>query len=89
MYVIWYRGRGGEQLCAKRAVNGPQTTLEGKAGYLITVMDDWDQLHTNSYHLIKAHQTLPQSFQSSTGPWKKPSGKAGLAIYGYSVVVSG
>jgi len=33
------------QLCIKEAVNGPQTTLQGKAGRLITIMDDWVQLH--------------------------------------------
>jgi len=33
-------------LCIKEAVNGRQTTLQGKAGRLITVMDNWVQLHT-------------------------------------------
>jgi len=37
-----------DQLCAKEAVNGPQTTLQGKAGHSITVMDDWEQIHTNA-----------------------------------------
>jgi len=37
-----------DQLCAKRAVNGSQTTLQGKAGYLKTVMGDWKQLHTDA-----------------------------------------
>jgi len=32
-------------LCIKEAVNVPQTTLQGKAGCLIKVMDDWVQLH--------------------------------------------
>jgi len=36
------------QLCAKEAVNGLQTTLQDKAGCLITVMDNWEQLHTNN-----------------------------------------
>jgi len=26
----------------------PKTTLQGKAGHLITAMDDWEQLHTNA-----------------------------------------
>jgi len=34
--------------CAKGAVNGLQTTLQAKAGQLITVMDDWEQFHTNA-----------------------------------------
>jgi len=38
----WY------QLCAKGAVSDLQTTLQGKAGQLITVMDDWEQLHNNA-----------------------------------------
>jgi len=33
-------------LCVKEAVNGPQTTVQGKAGCLITAMDDWVQFHT-------------------------------------------
>jgi len=36
-----------DQLCAKEALISPQTTLQGKEGRLITVMDDWGQLHTN------------------------------------------
>ena len=34
--------------CAKGAINGLHTTLHGKAGRLITVMDDWEQFHTNA-----------------------------------------
>ena len=34
--------------CDKGAVNGPQITLQGKADLLITVMDNWEQLHTNA-----------------------------------------
>jgi len=36
-----------DQLCAKEA-GDPQTILQGKAGHLITVMDDWEQLNTNA-----------------------------------------
>jgi len=36
------------RLCAKRAANGSQTTLKAKEGHLMTVMDDWEQLHTNA-----------------------------------------
>jgi len=35
-------------LCAKGAINGPQATLQGKAGHLITVMDDWEKFHNNA-----------------------------------------
>jgi len=35
-------------LCAKEAVSGPQTILQAIAGCLITVMDDWEQPHTNA-----------------------------------------
>jgi len=31
-----------DQLCAEGAINGPQTILQGKAGHLITVMDEWE-----------------------------------------------
>jgi len=37
-----------DRLCAKEAVNGFQATLQGKEGCLITFMDNWGQLHTNS-----------------------------------------
>ena len=60
-----------DQLCAKGAVNGFQTTLQSKAGRLITIMDNWEQLnHTNATLLkpTKYFQTL--IMQSSTGPWK-------------------
>jgi len=38
----------GTSCCAKRAVNGLQTTLQGKAGHPIMIMDDWEQFHTNA-----------------------------------------
>jgi len=69
-------------LCAKGAVNGLQTTLQGKAGCPITVMDDCEQFNTNSTLLKPAKQCY--SFVM-----KKPLGKTDLAIYSYSVVVSG
>jgi len=55
----------GTSWCAKRAINGLQTTLQGKAGHLIIVMDNWEQFHTNAtlskpakhcYSLIRALQ---------------------------------
>jgi len=38
----------GISCCAKGAINGLQTTLQGKAGRPIMVMDDWEQFHTNA-----------------------------------------
>jgi len=52
------------QLCIKEAFNGPQTTLQGKAGCLMTVMDNWVQIHTIATLIIKVCQALPQTFQS-------------------------
>jgi len=56
-----YKGEGGwwaqvnfqtqlqwDLLCAKGTINGYKTTLQGIAGLLITVMDDWEQPHTNA-----------------------------------------
>jgi len=42
----------GTSCCAKGAVNGLQITLQGQTGRLITVMDDWEQFHTNA-NLLK------------------------------------
>jgi len=58
----------GTSCCAKAAVSGLQTTLQGKAGHPIMVMDDWEHAVSHQYHLIKACQALSQSYQSSTGP---------------------
>jgi len=41
-------GGGLRCCCAKEAINGFQTTLQAKAGRSITVMDDWEQFHTNA-----------------------------------------
>jgi len=38
----------GTSCCAKGAASGLQTTLQGKAGRLITVIYDWEQFHTNA-----------------------------------------
>jgi len=55
----------GTSCCAKGAINGLQTTLQAKAGRLITVMDDWEQFHINAtllkpakhcHSLIRAQQ---------------------------------
>jgi len=47
----------GTSCCAKGTANGFQTTLQGKAGCPITVMDDWEQFHTNA-NLLKPTKHL-------------------------------
>jgi len=37
-----------DQMLCKGAINGLQTTLQAKAGQPITVMDNWEQFHTNA-----------------------------------------
>jgi len=73
---------GPDQLCAKGAVNDHQTTLQGKVGCLITVMD-------SSFTLISPYYHTNITFSVLYRAMKKPSGKTDLAIYSYSVVVSG
>jgi len=75
------------QLCAKGAINYPQITLQGKADHLITIVGDWEQLHTNAT-LLKPAKHCHSLFRALQGH-KKPSGKEDLAIYSYSAVVSG
>jgi len=54
-----------DQLCAKRAINVLKTKLQGKAGCLIIVMDDWEQLLTNATLLnpVKHHHSLFRALQ--------------------------
>jgi len=60
----------GTSCCAKGAINCHQTTLQGKVGHPITVMDDWERFHTDATlleptkhcHLIRAHQALPPCY---------------------------
>jgi len=75
-------------LCAKGAVSDSQTTLQGKEGRLITVMEDWEQLLTNATLFIKPAKHCHNLLELYRA-MKKPSGKADLGIYGYSVVMSG
>jgi len=49
----------------KGAVTQTQTTLQGKVGYLVAVIDDCKQLHTNATLLKPAEHY--KSFQSSKG----------------------
>jgi len=74
-----------DQLCAKRAVHGPQTTLQGIAGCVIKVMDDWEQPHTNAT-LLKPTKHYYSLFKAIQGH-EKAVWKVDLAIYGYSIVV--
>jgi len=61
-------------LCAKEAVNGPQTTLKGKEGRLITVMDDCGELHTNAT-LIRPDKHYHSLFRAIQGHEKAVWGK--------------
>jgi len=70
-------------LCAKGAINGHKTTLQGIEGFLITVMDDWEQPYTNAI-LLKPAKHCHSVFRALQGH-EKLFGKADLA----SIVVSG
>jgi len=50
-------------------LHGPQTTLQGKAGCLIAVMNDWEQLHSNTTLLkpIKHCHSLFIALQGQSG----------------------
>jgi len=71
----------------KELSHGPQTTLQGKENRPVTVMDNWEQLHTNAT-LLKPAKHCYRLFRALQGH-KKLSGKAYLAAYSYFVVVSG
>jgi len=55
-----------DQLYAKEAFSGPQTTLQGKEGCLITVMDNCGQLHTNAT-LLKPAKHYHSLFRAIQG----------------------
>jgi len=65
-----------------------ETTLKGKAGHLVTVMDNWEQFHTNAT-LLKPAKHCPSLFRALQGHekaiWKSRPGY----LYTSSVVVSG
>jgi len=72
-----FRYNGTSCCCAKGAINGLQTTLQGKAGHLITVMDDWEQFHTNATLLKPAKycHSLIRALQSHEKDiWKRRLG---------------
>jgi len=77
----------GTSCCAKGAVDGLQTTLQGKAGLLITVMDNWEHPHTIATLLNPP--SIATVLLELYSAMKKLSGKADLAVYSYSIVVSG
>jgi len=61
-------------LFAKEAINGSQTTLQGKEGRLIIVMDDWGKLHTNATLLkpAKHYYSLFRAIQGhEKAVWEK------------------
>jgi len=71
------------QLCAKGAVNGPQTTLQSKAGHLITVIDDWVQYHTNAIllkHTKHCHSLFRVLQSHEKAIWKSRPDYLWLAI---------
>jgi len=77
----------GTSCVPKELSHGLQTTLQGKAGHLITIIDDWEQLHTNAT-LLKPAKHCHSFFRALEGH-KKAIWKTYLAIYSYSVVVFG
>jgi len=80
----------GTSCCAKGAVNGlskPHYKPKQAVRSPITVMDNWEQFHTNAT-LLKPTKHCLSLIRTLQGH-EKLSGKADLAIYSYSVVVSG
>jgi len=70
-------GHNGTSCCAKGTINGLQTILQGKAGCPITVMDNWEQFHTNATFLEPTkhcHSLIrtPQSHEKAV--WKSTPG---------------
>jgi len=67
----------GTSCCAEGAVNGLQTTLQGKAGRLIMVIDDWEQFHINAtlLKLAKHCHSLIRALQGhEKAVWKSRPG---------------
>jgi len=92
----WVEGIGGElrlpfrhngtSCVPKELPRGPQTTLQSKAGRLVTVMGDWEQLQTNVTKLKPTKHC--HSLLDFYRVMKMPCGKADLLICSYFVVVS-
>jgi len=67
----------GTSCCAKGAINGVKTTLQGKADCPITVMDNWEQFHTNDTLLkpVKYCHNLIRALQGhEKAVWKSRPG---------------
>jgi len=67
----------GTSCCTKEAANSLQTILQDKAGSPITVMDGWEQFHTNAT-LLKPAKHCPSLIRALQGHekaiWKKIPG---------------
>jgi len=75
--------------CAKGVINGLRTTLQGKAGRPIIVMDDWEQPHTNAT-LLKPAKHCYSVFRALQGHekviWKSKPGYLLLFYCGVWIV---
>jgi len=72
--------------CAKGAVNGLQTTLQGKAGRLITVVDDWEQFHTLLNPAKPCHSLIRALQGHEKAVWKSRPGYLWLFCCGVWIV---
>jgi len=79
----------GTSCCAKGAVNGLQTILQGKTGLPITVMYYWEQPHTNAT-LLKPTKHCYSVFKDLQGHekaiWKSRPGYLLLFYCGVWIV---
>jgi len=64
----------GTSCVPKEPSHGSQTTLQDKAGHLVTVMDDWKQLDTNAT-LLYTTKHCHSLFKTMQGH-EKQSGKS-------------
>jgi len=56
----------GTSCVPREPSHGPPTTLQGKAGCLVMVMDNWEQFHTNAI-LFKPAKHCHSPFRAATG----------------------
>jgi len=76
-------------LCDKGAINGLQTTPQGMEGLSITVMDNWEQFHTNAtlLKLAKHYHSLMRALQGrEKAVWKSRPGCLLLLYCGVWIV---
>jgi len=67
----------GTSYVPKEPLHRPQITLQGKTGHLVTIMDNWEQLHTNATLLkpIKLCHSLFRALQGyEKAIWKSRPG---------------